>query len=650
MTLKDTVAQAGITDAHIVDDAFDVLPGAGLQDAPIHTFLSALNSAQFDAVADLLGVPGGDEDTVVERLRHREGAAALWPVRATYGEAADRLLQDFAQTVGPERDLLNPLLVTLERLGIRCHTFGRDYAPHEEPPPQMLFVDLKLTEDRIRVQEPVAVIKKMREHYHDAHPLVFLMSTQQGSLEAERDTFREASKLFSSQFEDIAKRKIEKQAAFERFLEHHVQVYRRIVALQRHVESWSRAMALSQRTLETTLRKLDLADYFVLHNTASADRIKLGGYVTDLLLEYVAYQIEGSADIGAFAKELDSWDPKLLTRSHFNIQPLVADIFAANVLHAFERLEWERDRGLGPTHGFLRLGDVFFRRAEVENGPIESAVVVLQPACDLVRPDSVVKREATILLCKGKVKQLRGASKLLTEDNLDPVILRFPAGTDTRYVVTWQKKQACFWAHTELERLKTPSTHEWVHVGRLRSLYALQLQRAVTAELSRVGTQRRPVTYVAHGIEVLIPKHGKWSTLAAYAAEPSAGAIADDKREQRKTFMVSDVIIRETFDRLDDWLGVAATEPATETLRRLADCPEAIRALMFHTASTAPEDKGKLVFPLATTELPDGMRDLLGNSVVLATQRPEDSRFSTGRDVVAGESSVMVFRFIRINV
>jgi hypothetical protein len=648
VNLKEAVSWAGITDAHIVDDAFDAVPGAGLQDAAIHTFFSDIDEPQLDAIAALLGAPGAGEDEVLARLRTQEGAAALYEQRALYGAPADLLFENFANVAGPERNRLKPLIDFLEGLGIKCHKFGRDYVLDGEPEPQVLFVDLKLNEDRIILEEPIKVVHKMRKSYPDAHPLVFLMSSQEGSLKAERESFRKRCDLFTSQFEDLTKRTIAKALALERFFEHHVRVYPSIVALQRQVGSWSQAMVMAQKKLETALRQLDFADYFVLRNTASADGLKLGGYVTDLLLEYVAHHIEASPSIGDFAKELDTWDLRELTRSRFNIDPLVADIFAANVLHAPERLKWERERGLGPANGLLCLGDVFFVREEIDSGAIKSAAVVLQPACDLVRPSSIVDRKATILLCKGTVKPLSGASDLATVDNLDPVILRYPPTSDVQYVIEWQKKQPFFWPHSELERLKTPAAHEWVHVGRLRPLYALQLQRAVTADLSRVGTQRRPTTYVPHGVEVLVPKNGRWITLLTHADDPSAAAISDDKREKRKTFILSDPVIRETFEKLQSWIEGNAGQGASAALTRLLASPEAVRALMFHVASTAPEARKDFVCPLRVAALPAGLGEVLGASVVFATQREEDKKFAPGKDVGADERAIMVFRFVRI--
>lgn len=648
MTLKEATIAAGIAHAHIVDDAFDVAPGAGLHDAAIHTFLAAIDGEQFDAAAVVLGIPGADEDKIVERLRTQGGAAALYAQKAPYGKAADQLFQDFANAVGPEKNLLTPLISALESLGIIVHKFGRDYELNGEPEPQILFVDLKLNEDKIRIEDPIGVVRKMRDRYPDAHPLVFLMSTQKSSLAADRDTFRDRAKLFSSQFEDIPKEKFERAQVLERFLEHHIRVYLRIVALQHHIESWGRAMAVAKDKLEATLRQLDLADYFVLGNTASADGVKLGGYVTDILLEYLAHQIEGAGEVGEFAKEMDSWNLKTLTRSRFSIAPIVADIFAANVLHSSDRLEWEKECGLGPSNGTLSMGDVFFLRTEVERGSIKTAAVVLQPACDLVRPDVLKARKATILMCHGDVTPLTPSTPMETMDTLDPVILRYPARSELRHVLKWDKKRAFHWSYQELDGLKNSNQHDWVHVGRLRPLYALQLQRAITADASRVGTQRRPYPYIPHGVQLLVPKKGKWQMVLDYGFDASAGAISDDKGDHKKTFILKDVLIRETFEKMEDWLAGNGAQPAAPTIQKILQCPEAIRALMYRPADTSPEVKEKIVYPLAEVALPPEHQEALKHAIVLAVQRNEDSHFASGRDLREGETAVMVFKFVKV--
>lgn len=645
MTLRAATEAAGIVHAHIVDDAFDVEPGAGLAEAAIHAFLAEVDEEQFDALAIVLGIDDPDEDKVVAHLRTQEGAAALYAKRDAFGAPAEQLFLEFSNVVGPEKNLLDPLITVLEGMGVNVHKFGRDYILNGEPKPQMLFVDLKLTEGQIRIEEPIDVVRKMRKIYGDAHPLVFLMSSHAGSLRAEREKFREHAKLFSSQFEDIPKRKFAHAKVLERFLWHHVQVYRQIVALQRHVEAWSGAMDMAKERLEETLRGLDLADYFVLRNTASADGMKLGGYVTDLLLEYVAHEIEGRPQVGRFARELDGWDLKSLTRSRFSIEPVVADIFAANVLHSADRLEWEKKNGLGPSNGMLSMGDVFFRRDEVNAGAIRSAVVVLQPACDLVRPAILKSRKQTILVCHGKVSILKPSSALETVDNLDPVILRYPPLRDTRHVLEWDKKRSFHWEHTMLDELAKPEA-ALVHVGRLQPLYALQLQRAVTADLSRVGTQRRPFQYVPYGVQLLVPKNGKWQTIVDHGADASSGAISDDRGDHKKTFILNDVLLREAYEKLEDWLAGNLGQPAAAAIRAVLDYPQALSMLMYHVSETSKEARGRPVYPLDAAAFTAG-QEALKKYIVLAVQRSEDSHFASGRNLKEGETAVIVFKFVR---
>ena len=62
-----------------------------------------------------------------------------------YGKPVEQLF--LLNAVGPEKNLLTPLIEALEELSTRAHRFGRKYSLNGEPKPQMLFVDLKLNED-----------------------------------------------------------------------------------------------------------------------------------------------------------------------------------------------------------------------------------------------------------------------------------------------------------------------------------------------------------------------------------------------------------------------------------------------------------------------------------------------------------------------
>jgi hypothetical protein len=645
MTLKEAVLAAGISDAHIVDDAYDQVPGAGLGDGPINTFLSSLGDQQFSELCTLLGL-AEDEAVITEHLRTADGAAKLYAHRSAFGAVGDTLFEDFVQATEPEKNRLRPLITFLSELGVNCHTFGRNYDIDAEPAPQLLFVDLKLNERDIILDEPIRVVQKMKMKYPHASPMVLLMSAQTQALKAHRTIFRDRCELFSSQFEDLSKRTVASPQSLQRYVAHHIEAYPRVLQLRRHVEAWSRAMRGAQSKLESTLRRLDLPDYFVLHNTAKAEDVEFGGYVVDLLLGHIGNEVETSQDVGQFAAELNKWELKELTRSRFNVEPLVGDIFSANVVHPHARLEAERERGFSPSDGYLNLGDIFFQRSEINENAIKMALVILTAACDLVRPTLIAERKASIFLCEGVVKALAPSTDLVGEEGLDPVILRFPHEDGRQYVIDWRKKRPHTWDYKQLERMRNPETFEWVHVGRLRQLYALQLQRTVFADIGRVGTLRRPAPYLPHGVEVLVPRAGKWTLLLNYGNDPTAGAISDDKGAQRKTFILSDVLVREVFERVFDWLAANDEEHAASILRELYGCDEAVDSLMFHVAST--KDKRALVYPLEQAALPAELKARLEKSVLFAVQRSEDDGVCAGKPFDQHSPAVLAFRFVKI--
>jgi hypothetical protein len=331
-------------------------------------------------------------------------------------------------------------------------------------------------------------------------------------------------------------------------------------------------------------------------------------------------------------------------------------VVAANIVYSDERLKAEHARGYGPSHGYLSLGDIFFKRSEIEAKKLQTAWVVLTPACDLARPAAIETREGSIILCEGSVKALTPTTDLVGKEKLDQVIIQHSDGTP--YAIDWRKKKVRIWDFEQYRELKADSAKfPWVHAGRMRPVYALQLQRVVFGDLERVGTMRRPVPYAPCGVEVLIPQADKWFVLPMqydYVHDPSAGAISDDPNMQRKTFILSDVLLRETFETLSDWVAKNGGEPAAPILKTLSECDEALDRLMFHIVSTKEKKlaPGAVldtnIYPLENAGLPEGVKAQLAKSVVFATyNRPQDEAFGSGKLRTVGAYAVLVFRFLK---
>jgi hypothetical protein len=658
MNIREIIQSAGIVHAHIVDDAFDIAPGAELRPELVQGFLDSLLDEQFDELAKLLGIPEANEDKLNSFLSTLDGTKSLFNHREQFGEAAESLFEEFTSGLEPENNRVKPLIDFLEGLGIQCHTFGRDYEVDTSPEPQMLFVDLKLNERQIDIDEPIRVVKALKKQYPQAHLLVFLMSSAAIALQANQEVFRDKCELLSTQFEVLLKKMFTNPDELHLFLKHHISVYPRLCKLQDHISKWGVALDTAKQKLLQVMRCLDLADYFVLHhNTVAVEQVPLGTYVADLLLEYVAHEIESSQDVWAFAKDLDDWKLKELTRSRFNLQPIVGDIFSGNVLHAGTRITAELERGRGPSDGYFNLGDVFFSKAEITQGQPKNAMVVLSPACDLVRPSVLLERRGSILLCEGDVEILKPTSVLKEVDGLNPVVLRYPENGDNRFLVTWQKKRPHIWRLGDIKSFEDPDKTEWTLVGRLRPLYALQLQHAITADLSRIGVQRPPDQYVPHGVEVLVVKNNRWDLiLKPFKTDPTAAAFSLSKSAAKMTFVLSDVVVRAALSRLRIWIGSNSEDPTSSLVQQVIDCSGVDSALMYHAHVTDSNQSRKpttsnisdTIYPLHNL-LPQGVTEEVSNSVIFALHgRETDNKYAGGKVLAEGERGVIVFRFLTI--
>lgn len=643
MSLRDIAAAAGVKHAHIVDDAFDTIPGAGLADGAISTFLSSIDETQFNRMLEILGIPDGNEDLATARLRTADGAATLFGSKVEFGEFANLLFESFLAATQPEQDRLKPLLDYLAAEGIGISKFGRAYDAGAEPAPELLFVDLKLNENAIVLEEPIRVVQKAREMYPGTHPMVFLISAQDQTLDARRVEFRDRCTLFASQFECLSKGAIRDKRMLEQFLEHHIEAFPHVTRLGKHAKAWESAIESAKTTFLAGMRRMDIPDYFTLHNSAKADDVTLGTYVSELLLGYVANEIEGSSAVAEFAKDLDGWTLESVTRSRFSIEPTVAEIFSANVIFPPARLAADVSRGLGPPNGYLTFGDIYVPRSEAIGGKPKLAIAIITPDCDLVRPASLQSRKASVLLCEGVVEPFKPTTTLLGQSlGLDKVLLKIPADGPT-YAIDWYKKRLSTWSYDKIDEMVKGSNSAWIQVGRLRVAYALQLQQAVLSDLGRVGTARTPVLYVPHGLMVCVPKGGKWIALTnSYSNDPSAGAVAIDRSIHKRHFVVSDMAIRHIMQELRKWLSKNAGEPAAALLTSLQMSDEAVRALMFPTIDVEGLSKASApMFPLHSVAG-------LETSVVFAIQRDEDQLLNANREWNQTMGAVLLLRFVRL--
>jgi hypothetical protein len=641
-------ASAQIAYAEVVDDSFNDAPG-GLELAAVTTFLGTLDD--LDPLCGRLGLSSGaTEDQIVAHLQTRDGANAFYPIRAEFGAAAETLFADFVNETNTGKQKLEPLLKLLADCKVVTRASGADYEPGEQAP-DIIFIDLKLRPGTsvVDLQLPLRVIKQVRDKFPNANPVVFLMSSLVETLEERREDFRKGSDLFSTQFETLRKDDLDgNRSKVVRQLIDMAGIKPLVDQVAAHAVTWDKALTGAQKELRTILRDMDVPDYLVLRDaTAEHEGVGLGSYVTDLLLEFVSHHTEGAAELGKFISDLNAWDVKTLLRTRFHPRPVVSHVYQANTLCHVARLQYERDAGLGVNKGKLRLGDIFVS-AELENGIPKKAVVVMSPECDLVRMDQP-KHGMNVLLCEGEVKLLKPNQKF--DGVPTQIILAHSSGEGEpakELIITWTRKFPVVWEKAQVEGLSGPAS-AWRHVGRLRPLYALELQRILTSELSRVGVQPRPVTLSPHLVVLLVREGNKW--VEKVKSDPEDLTQSAVGRGQTQTvFIINDICFSKIWTELEKWVeGQDQQDALVKNLAAVLQSDNTYACLR-HARLPKPKDGKGVYQPLAVDG--NGLQGdaYNGRTLVEFVRSPDgkDGGFKSGADAPTEKSALVVLSFVPI--
>lgn len=650
MSLKELLASRGIVCAHIVDDAFDEVPTYALTPEDAQHVLEVANDANLKAICTIFGLEEDDEAGVRDRLQVVEEVHKLFARRTEIsGDAAHAIFDAFDKDKEGKLSQLAPLIELLEANGVKCLRFGGAYDPTGTDEPQLLFVDLKLKEGRNdlpRHEDAVRIYTSLTSTHKGCRPFVFLMSSLTLVLGAKRELFRRDAELFQSEFEDIDKSVFTNGDELSRVLASYTKAMPQLAALRDSMKQVELAVAEATQDVMRELRALDLADYFVLyHNTTSVEKAKLGPYVVEMLLEFLAHEVEGKSQVWDFAKTLDGLNVQELPRARFGLTPAAAQLYSANMLHSPAMLLAEDGMECGPSQGFFFTGDIFFD-AQSLNLPLPTrALAVITPACDLVRPDKLKGR--SILLCEGSVREMDLGSALISKDSLPLVVMQHPRASDRYIVIEWHKKKLHVWDDADRTKFSDPMQCLFVRVGRLRPVYAIQLQHAVTSDLSRVGTQKPPSALTPHGLRCFVSDGKKWHEIYA-DTNPDAAALSDFEKDGKKytTYVLSDSTVHRALVKVAAWVATNSDAKSKASLNKVLedDVRESLRGFKQKVPEKASKEKNLDVtaYPLeGKLSGEEGKLVALVRSIGCASPY---SQIADGHDVRGEQVSRVVFR------
>ncbi|MBH8910395.1 hypothetical protein JEZ62_00425 [Pseudomonas aeruginosa] len=650
MSLSELFASTGVKTAHFIDDAFDLAPTKGLSQEDVQHFIDRIDLPALERIGELTGIADITDADAIEALQMLEHTRSVFHARAEFGEAGEALFSDFFSDRSGKKADLETLIAFLKKAGVESERFGVDGYHGCESEPQLVFIDLRLREngDPIAIADAVDVYKKIREMYPSCKPFVFLMSTLTAPLKNLRESFFLEAQIFASQFEAISKHHFRDEEEMHAIFANYIRFMPELHRLYDRIGFIESAIGKAAKSVGNTLRSLDLPDYFVLHhNTAAIEKVGLGTYISDLLLEYLVNEVESSPELWSLAAELDKWNLQKLPRSRFGLTYAAGKIYSGNMLHSNFRLESEAGRGLGPKDGYFYLGDVFFLKNEHASGNPKKAYVIATPACDLVRPDKL--KERTIFVCEGRVKKVTLATTPSGDGGIPTTIISSPKDKLKQFSIDWNKKRLHTWHVEEMSAFEKDES-EYVRVGRLRPLYAIQLQHAITADLSRIGVQRAPNMLQPMGVGIFVSNGTKWVAVDSDdVGEPCAAAVADSEDGKQALYIISDATVRRIRRKIKAWLSRNSTLPSYVTLKKIVDSDTFEERLMYmiHTRAegVAPEDD--IVSPMQGVE---GISEEESAKIVLV--RPNSTtvyaKVNGGRDVSLEQEAFLVISLFRV--
>ncbi|WP_342618391.1 hypothetical protein [Rhodoferax sp. GW822-FHT02A01] len=571
MNLKTVFAASGITCVHIIDDAFDKSPDKAPEGSEIQVFLDNSSNEDLEAIATSLNIRNDEED-IRKALGLADNFSKLYLDKPKLSDnSKEALFGDFERYRSGKLSLIQPLIDLLTGEGLNCIPFGAAYDPSSHPIPQLVFIDLKLKDSNPVVdhKDAVQVVATLRSKVPQCKPFVFLMSSLSVHLPLQREPFRKDAELFQSEFEAVDKATFSDATALSVLLASNTRAIPQIGKLRDSINLLESSLGTAFQSVMEELRALDLADYFVLyHNTVAIEKTTIGSYIVELLLEFLAHEVEGTAEIWELYKGIEDLKVQKLPRARFGLTTPAAKLYSASMLHSQKRLLAEESLVRGPGNGYFYLGDIFCEAQSLNTTSPSRAFVVITPACDMVRPESMAGMN--ILLCEGVVTDFVPGEIPNARGALPVVIMPNPRDSEKSILITWDRKRIHVWDDEERNKFKGADCH-YVRIGRLRPVYAVQLQHAVTSDLSRIGTQRPPSMLAPRHVRSYVSDGTRWK-LIFKSDSLDAGALAElvDDDDTYVTYVLSDPAVGKILENLSSWLDANSTADKVDILRKVS--------------------------------------------------------------------------------
>ena len=356
---------------------------------------------------------------------------------------------------------------------------------------------------------------KAREIYNKcpkSHKPVTILMSSESSVASMIDQFQEEAGMLEGVFRFSPKEQLRDHHKFSLLIRAYTQEFASSHALQEYIQTLTEAARGALREFEKEVQTLRIEDYVFIQNSAlRTDAQPLGDYLAWLYGTHWANLLLRNADLRAQQAIIDKVFAEKPPLHHRLPSAKVSDIYMSALF----------EEGLGPIElhplegttansrlaklPYLHLGDLFTKSGATE------AWMVLNAQCDLERPEEKNADRSIFLVCG--ILAPFDESPSSNEQKTD-----FFSFEGKQYRIKWKVKQVETVAHnkfTEWQQARGVERH-----FRLRLPFALEIQQAFSASLTRVGMPVSPPFTQDIALEVLLRNEdGSASTFLAASTE-----------------------------------------------------------------------------------------------------------------------------------
>ena len=465
-----------IRKAVVIDDVFDDAPRPDeLDHGDWATFFDDLGNDDHDMLEELF--PGFKAADTGDLRESQDFINALWGNRQSLPAGPiETLFHDYESTNATERAELENLVQTLEGLGLTCARMGRDPSA-EANDANLIVIDLFLGRNQTGddMERAVTRARDLVAERAENPPLVILTS-RSPRLNENRDAFRDDAGLLGSTFRVASKSDLGKDGALEAMLLRLARHYEDAKRVASFVHAWDSGLNEARERFIRVLRRLDLSDLAQVRALLlDFEGERLGEYLLDVADRVLQHEIENDDDTIAAALELNKINLDKYPAPHLTGTPDLQHLVHRMVFLHRDRLRLSEDDG----KPVLQFGDVLRWKKEGEEVYGNNVCLVVTPACDLVRGGA-----ERVMLLAGKLEQLQPRDWSYKAGPVRTAIIILPE--EGRRWIRWNLKDVRTVGWEELDGLLGEG-QRLSRIGRLREIYAIEIQEMLLADLGRIG-------------------------------------------------------------------------------------------------------------------------------------------------------------------